>query len=67
MLSILVYEAFDGMLVWEFRGTTILAYMDDVAIMSPKQQELQRILDQVQQPSEVLGLCTVSVKTQFYR
>ena len=63
----LVYEAFHQTLTREFPNSTILAYVDDIAIISPNQREMQHVLERVTQLSAILGLKTNPSKTQVYR
>ena len=66
-LFFLVYEAFHQTLTREFPNSTVLAYVDDAAIISPNQREMQRILERVRQLSAILVLKTNPSKTQVYR
>ena len=66
-LFVLVYEAFHQTLTREFPNSTILAYVDDIAIISPNQRELQHVLERVSQLSAILGIKTNPSKTQVYR
>ena len=63
---VLVYEAFRQTLTREFPNSTILADVDDIAIISPDQREMQRVLERVGQLSAILGLKTNPSKTQVY-
>ena len=65
-LFALVYEAFHQTLTREFPNSTILAYVDDIAIISPNQREMQHVLERVSQLSAILGLKTNPSKTQVY-
>ena len=66
-LFVLVYEAFHQTLTREFSNSTIPAYVDIIAIISPNQREMQRVLERVSQLSAILGLKTNPSKTQVYR
>ena len=66
-LFVLVYEAFHETLTREFPNSTILAFVDDIAIITPNQREMLHILERVSQLSAVLGLKTNPSKTQVYR
>ena len=46
-LFVLVYEAFHQTLTREFPNITILAYVDDIAIISLNQREMQGVLERV--------------------
>ena len=65
-LFVLVYEAFRQILAREFINSTLLAYVDDAATISPNQREMQRVLECVSQLSTILGLKTNPSKTQVY-
>ena len=65
-LFVLVYEAFHQTLTREFPNSTILAYVDDIAIISPSQREMQHVLERASQLSAILGLKTNPSKTQVY-
>ena len=62
-LFLLVYEAFHQTLTREFPNSTILAYVDDIAIISPNQREMQHHLERVSQLCAILGLKTNHSKT----
>ena len=66
-LFVLVYEAFRETLSREFPNSTVLAYVDNIAIISPNQREMQRVLERVNQLSAIPGLKTNPSKTQVYR
>ena len=66
-LFVLVYEAFHQTLTREFPNSTILAYVDDIAIISPSQREMQHVLERVSQLFAIPGLKTNPSKTQVYR
>ena len=66
-LFVLVYEAFHQTLTREFPNSTIMAYVDDVAIISPNQREMQHDLERVSELSVILGLKTNPSKTHVYR
>ena len=65
-LFVLVYEAFHQTLTREFPNSTILAYVDDITIISPNQREMQHVLECVSQLSTILGLKANPSKTQVY-
>ena len=64
---VLVYEAFRQTLTEEFPNSMVLAYVDDIAIISPNKQGMKCVLDRVSQLSAVVGLRTNSDKTHIYR
>ena len=66
-LFVLVYEAFHQTLTWESPGTTIMAYVDDIAIISLNQWEMQHVVERLSELSAILGLKTNPSKTQVYR
>ena len=66
-LFVLVYEAFHQTLTREFPNSTIPAYVEDIAIISPNQREMQHVVERVSQLSAILGLKTNPSKTQVYR
>ena len=66
-LFVQVYEAFHQTLTREFPNSTILAYVDDITIISPNQREMQHVLERVTQLSAILGLKMNPSKTQVYR
>ena len=66
-LFVLVYEAFHHTLTREFPNNTIMAYVNDIAIISPNKQEMKCVPDLVYQRSAILRLKTNSAKTQIYR
>ena len=61
---VLVYEAFHQHLSQELPNSTILAYVDDIAIISPNERETQQVVECVSELSGTLGLKTNSAKTQ---
>ena len=64
---VLVYEAFHQTLAGEFPNSTILAHVDNIAIISLNQREMQRVLVRVIQLFAILGLKTNPSKTWVYR
>ena len=64
-LFVLVYEAFHQTLTREFPNSTILTYVDYIAIMD--QLEMQHVLECANQLSAILGLKTNPSKTHVYR
>ena len=66
-LFVLVYEALHQTLTREFPNSTILAYVDNIAIIFPNQRELQRVPERISQLSATLGLKTNASKTHVYR
>ena len=65
-LFVLVYEAFYQTLIRGFPKSTILAYVDDIAVISPDQHELLPVLKRGSKLSAVLSLKTNPSKTQVY-
>ena len=62
-----MYGAFHWTLTREFRNSTILAYVDNIAIISPNQRKMQHVLERVTRLSTMLGLKRNPSKTQVYR
>ena len=66
-LFVVVCEAFHQTLTQEFLNGTMLAYVDDIAIISLNKREMMRFLLRVTQLSAILGLKTKPAKTQIYQ
>ena len=63
-LFVLVYETFHATLAKEFPDASFFVYVDDIAVVTKRTNEMQQVLKRVQEVSLILGFQTNPGKTE---